>query len=135
MSVTFQVSAIIGPMHRRTFIEIIWRRVFTRPDFTISFSSFFSLFFFWLSSYCGNYGNLFSHISCKNFVKVTFILKSWFDEIYFLSLFGESKFLTEYFVNATFSLKKVFKSWFHEIFLFRRMRVLVSCFSRQYTAH
>ena len=36
---------------------------------------------------CGNCCNLISHISCKNFMKATFLLKillkSWFDEMFF----------------------------------------------------
>ena len=39
-------------------------------------------------THCGNYGNLLSNFSGKNFVKPTFLLKkslkSWFDEIFFL---------------------------------------------------
>ena len=38
---------------------------------------------------CGNYGNLLSQLFGKNFVKTTFsllkLLKSWFDEIFFLN--------------------------------------------------
>ena len=79
-------------------------------------------------SQCGNYGNLLSHIFGKNFVKVTFLLKSWFDEIFF----GESKFfnfpqcaelqkftLTHFwqkFRESNVFTKELLKNWFDEIF-------------------
>ena len=50
-----------------------------------------------MSSQGGNYGNLLSHILCKNFVKVTVLLKkllnSWFDEILSFSTEWKIEFL------------------------------------------
>ena len=80
---------------------------------------------------CGNFRNSLLRIFGKNFVKATFLLKKWFDEIFFR--WDQSKFFistnTQWgncwnlvsrtfgknFVKVTFLLKKLLKSWFDEI--------------------
>ena len=102
-----------------------------------------------MSSQGGNYGNLLSHILCKNFVKVTVLLKkllnSWFDEFFFsesksISVFfpqcaqsmwkNKKKFLSpkKYFVN---SILWCFFSCFHDIFAKESVRAIFCNFHAQ----